>query len=155
MPQYLSPGVYVEEVPPLSRPIAGVSTSTPGFIGVLPDKLKLPARPLPGEKVTFRWLEYKVQAKSLELRRITSWNDYVKWFGDFVGGSASPTWDAASQGSGIRQDLRQRYFQCGAQRCCDLGAQAGRPPVSRPPPVQPMATVPSRSRSTPELPRRL
>ena len=51
MPQYLSPGVYVEEVPPLSRPIAGVSTSTPGFIGVLPDKLKLPARPLPGEKV--------------------------------------------------------------------------------------------------------
>ena len=66
----------------------------------MPDKLKLPARPLPGEKVTFRWLEYKVQAKSLELRRITSWNDYVKWFGDFVGGNASPTWDAASEGSG-------------------------------------------------------
>ena len=87
MPQYLSPGIYVEEVPPLSRPIAGVSTSTPGFIGVLPDKVKVPARPLPGEKVAFRWVEYKVQAQALELRRITSWNDYVKWFGDFIGGT--------------------------------------------------------------------
>lgn len=34
---YLSPGVYVEEVPPLARPIAGVGTSTAGFIGVIPD----------------------------------------------------------------------------------------------------------------------
>lgn len=99
MPQYLSPGIYVEEVPPLSRPIAGVSTSTPGFIGVLPDKVKVPARPLPGEKVAFRWVEYKVQAQALELRRITSWNDYVKWFGDFIGGN-TPTWDVVSEGSG-------------------------------------------------------
>jgi uncharacterized protein len=35
MPQYLSPGVYVEEVPPSARPIAGVGTSTAGFIGVI------------------------------------------------------------------------------------------------------------------------
>lgn len=34
MPQYLSPGVYVEEVPSAVKAIAGVSTSTPGFIGV-------------------------------------------------------------------------------------------------------------------------
>ncbi|MFS0519562.1 phage tail sheath family protein [Nostoc sp. UIC 10607] len=34
---YLAPGVYVEEVPPLARPIAGVGTSTAGFIGVIPD----------------------------------------------------------------------------------------------------------------------
>lgn len=100
MPQYISPGVYVEEVPPLSRPIAGVSTSTPGFIGVLPDKVKLPARPLSGEKLTFRWVEYKVNAAPLALRRITSWNDYVKWFGDFVGGNATPTWDVVTEGSG-------------------------------------------------------
>jgi phage tail sheath protein FI len=33
MPQYLHPGVYVEEVPLRSRPIEGVSTSTVGFIG--------------------------------------------------------------------------------------------------------------------------
>ena len=31
----LRPGVYVEEVPPLARPIAGVGTSTPLFIGVM------------------------------------------------------------------------------------------------------------------------
>ena len=35
MPEYLSPGVYVEDVPPLARPIAGVGTSTAGFIGIL------------------------------------------------------------------------------------------------------------------------
>ena len=36
---YLSPGVYVEEVPPAASPIAGVGTSTAGFIGVIPDVL--------------------------------------------------------------------------------------------------------------------
>jgi Bacteriophage tail sheath protein len=37
---YLSPGVYVEDVPPLARPIAGVGTSTAGFIGIIPDTIK-------------------------------------------------------------------------------------------------------------------
>lgn len=36
MPAYLSPGVYVEEVPSAVKPIAGVGTSTAGFIGVFP-----------------------------------------------------------------------------------------------------------------------
>jgi phage tail sheath protein FI len=34
MPQYLSPGVYVEEVSAGPTPIAGVSTSTAGFVGM-------------------------------------------------------------------------------------------------------------------------
>jgi phage tail sheath protein FI len=34
MPDYKAPGVYVEEIPPLARPIAGVGTSTAAFIGV-------------------------------------------------------------------------------------------------------------------------
>jgi len=42
MPQYLSPGVYVEEVPSSIKPIAGVSTSTAGFVGVVPDTLDQP-----------------------------------------------------------------------------------------------------------------
>jgi phage tail sheath protein FI len=42
MAPYLSPGVYVEEVPPLARPIAGVGTSTAGFIGVIPDDIVVP-----------------------------------------------------------------------------------------------------------------
>jgi phage tail sheath protein FI len=34
MPEYLAPGVYVEEVPSGNRPIEGVSTSTAAFVGV-------------------------------------------------------------------------------------------------------------------------
>jgi phage tail sheath protein FI len=34
MPEYLSPGVYVEEIPSGNRPIEGVSTSTAGLVGV-------------------------------------------------------------------------------------------------------------------------
>ena len=34
MPQYLSPGVYVEEMPPAARPIEGVSTSVAAFVGL-------------------------------------------------------------------------------------------------------------------------
>lgn len=34
MPEYLSPGVYVEEVDTGSKPIEGVSTSTVGMVGV-------------------------------------------------------------------------------------------------------------------------
>ena len=34
MPEYLAPGVYVEEIDTGSKPIEGVSTSTSGMIGV-------------------------------------------------------------------------------------------------------------------------
>jgi len=42
MPEYLSPGVYVEEVPSTIKPIAGVSTSTAAFLGVVPDSIQIP-----------------------------------------------------------------------------------------------------------------
>lgn len=38
---YLHPGVYVEEVPSAVKPIAGVGTSTAGFVGVVPDTVSL------------------------------------------------------------------------------------------------------------------
>src|SRR5215471_19173229 len=44
MPSYLSPGVYVEEVPSAVKPIAGVSTSTAGFIGIVPNALVIPVQ---------------------------------------------------------------------------------------------------------------
>lgn len=51
MPQYLSPGVYVEEVPSAIKPIAGVSTSTAAFIGIIPDSFPIPPSfPVSGEK---------------------------------------------------------------------------------------------------------
>src|SRR4051812_19264718 len=34
VPEYLSPGVYIEEIESGPRPIEGVSTSTAGFLGV-------------------------------------------------------------------------------------------------------------------------
>jgi hypothetical protein len=36
MPTYLSPGVYVEEVPSASKPIEGVATSIAAFVGLAP-----------------------------------------------------------------------------------------------------------------------
>jgi len=51
MAQYLSPGVYVEEVPSAIKPIAGVSTSTAGFIGVIADTINQPLAKLTGANV--------------------------------------------------------------------------------------------------------
>ena len=36
MPTYLSPGVYVEEVPSGSKPIEGVGTAIAAFVGMAP-----------------------------------------------------------------------------------------------------------------------
>src|SRR3954470_465543 len=36
MPTYLTPGVYVEEVPSTSKPIEGVGTSIAAFVGLAP-----------------------------------------------------------------------------------------------------------------------
>src|SRR6266568_1483679 len=44
MPDYRSPGVYVEELPSAVKPIAGVGTSTAAFIGVVPDTITVPRR---------------------------------------------------------------------------------------------------------------
>ncbi len=42
MPEYLSPGVYVEEVPSAIKPIAGVSTSTAAFVGIIKGPVQIP-----------------------------------------------------------------------------------------------------------------
>ena len=42
MAQYLSPGVYVEEIPSAVKPIAGVGTSTAGFIGIYSGSVGIP-----------------------------------------------------------------------------------------------------------------
>jgi phage tail sheath protein FI len=52
MPQYLSPGVYVEEVPSAVKAIAGVGTSTAGFIGVVPNELPTEERVGTGDGTT-------------------------------------------------------------------------------------------------------
>lgn len=42
MAEYLSPGVYVEELPSTIRPIAGASTSTAGFVGIIKPGILIP-----------------------------------------------------------------------------------------------------------------
>jgi phage tail sheath protein FI len=59
MPEYLSPGVYVEEISTGPRPIEGVSTSTTGFVGQTERGPVLP-------------------------RLVTSWEEFVRWYGGYV-----------------------------------------------------------------------
>src|SRR5947208_4912839 len=58
MPEYLAPGVYVEEIDTGNKPIEGVSTSTAGAVGV-----------------TERG---PVNVPIL----VTSYGEYVRWFGE-------------------------------------------------------------------------
>jgi phage tail sheath protein FI len=59
MPEYLSPGVYVEEIATGPRPIEGVSTSTTGFVG---ETERGPTTPT----------------------LVTSWSSFYRSFGDYV-----------------------------------------------------------------------
>lgn len=59
MPEYLAPGVYVEEVSSGSKPIEGVSTSTAGFLGLAERGPESP-------------------------RLITSWIDFQRWYGGYI-----------------------------------------------------------------------
>lgn len=58
MPEYLAPGVYVEEIPNL-HPIAGVGTSTVGFVGI-------------------------AERGPMGPRLITSVQEYGRWFGGYL-----------------------------------------------------------------------
>ena len=63
MTQYLSPGVFVEEMPPAARPIEGVSTSVAAFVGL--------AATGPFDEPVL----------------VTNWTQFTKTFGDFIEGS--------------------------------------------------------------------
>ncbi|GLF96825.1 phage tail sheath family protein [Streptomyces yaizuensis] len=62
MPNYLSPGVYVEEVASGSRPIEGIGTSVAAFVGLAPT------------------------GALDEPTLVTNWSQYVAQFGEFVDG---------------------------------------------------------------------
>jgi len=80
MPEYLSPGVYVEEVDAGPKPIEGVATSTAAFVGFT-EKAEL-AREIDGEIV--------VQDLLNKPQLITNWTQYVERFGGFVSGTFLP-----------------------------------------------------------------
>jgi phage tail sheath protein FI len=90
MPQYLAPGVYVEEVPSAIKPIAGVGTSTAGFIGVVDDDVLMPEKPSAGRATNGNGsappARYTV-AEAGAPQLITSWESFKSAFGDIQRGN--------------------------------------------------------------------
>ncbi len=66
MPNYRSPGVYVEEVQAGSRPIEGVGTAIAAFVGITAD------------------------GPYNEPIKVTNWGQYVRTFGEWVDGAYLP-----------------------------------------------------------------
>ncbi|MCP3956378.1 MAG: phage tail sheath family protein [bacterium] len=77
---YLAPGVYVEETPPAARPIAGVGTSTAGFIGFVDSSVEMPSKP-DGTPYTM--------ATAGTPQLITGWEQFKNTFGKFKTGNAT------------------------------------------------------------------
>ncbi len=80
MPEYLSPGVYVEEVDRGPKPIEGVGTATAALVGFT-EKAQL-FRQVDGEWVTEDLLNRP--------QLVTNWSQYVERFGEFVEGAYLP-----------------------------------------------------------------
>ena len=90
MPEYLSPGVYMEEVDRGTRPIEAVGTAVAAFVGFT-EKADVTEN---GETISL------LNKPTL----VTNWSQYVNQFGGFVGGAYLP-------------DAVYGYFQNGGGRC--------------------------------------
>jgi phage tail sheath protein FI len=100
MPEYLSPGVYVEEVDRGPKPIEGVGTAMAAFVGFT-EKAEW-SREVDGEFVTEDLLN--------QPQLVTNWPQYVQKFGGFVQGAYMPH---AVYG----------YFHNGGSRCYVLSVK--------------------------------
>ncbi len=85
MPSYLAPGVYVEEVPSAVKPIAGVGTSTAGFVGIVADDVTMPLRPGAPEEPAAA--DYYSVAVALDPEPINSWLEFEQKFGEIQSGN--------------------------------------------------------------------
>ena len=101
MPEYLAPGVFVEELDTGPKPIEGVGTSTAAFIGFT-EKVPQETKRVNGRVVTVDQLNTPFL--------ITNWTQYVEQFGNFVSGAYLPL---AVYG----------YFQNGGSRCYVISVQ--------------------------------
>jgi len=80
MAEYLSPGVYVEEVDRGPKPIEGVGTAMAAFVGFT-EKAEI-QRTIDGELITENLLN--------KPQLVTNWSQYVERFGGFVDGAYTP-----------------------------------------------------------------
>lgn len=78
MATYLAPGVYVEEVPSAVKPIAGVGTSTAGFVGIVADDVTMPELPAGGNYTL---------TPALDAEPLNSWLEFEQKFGEIQTGN--------------------------------------------------------------------
>src|SRR3954454_14418874 len=99
MPTYLTPGVYVEEVPSANKPIEGVSTSVAAFVGLTP-----------GGPVNTPM-------------RISNWTQFAKIFGDPNNPDNGPFMEGAYMAHSV-----YGFFQNGGSNCwiVRVGEENGR-----------------------------
>ena len=100
MPEYLSPGVYVEEVDRGPKPIEGVGTAMACFVGFTEKASS--SQKIDGETV--------IRDLAGQPVLVTNWSQYVETFGGFVDGARMPM---AVYG----------YFQNGGSRCYCLSVK--------------------------------
>ncbi len=122
MPQYLAPGVYVEEVPSAIKPIAGVGTSTAGFIGVVQDEVDMPERP--GAAPDDDNASYQL-AKAGVPQLVTSWDGFKAAFGNIQVGNLALA-------HAVYGFFNNGGTRCWVIRLVGAGAPAGNPPETAP-----------------------
>jgi phage tail sheath protein FI len=110
MPTYLTPGVYVEEVPSTSKPIEGVGTSIAAFVGLAPGgPVNTPIR-------------------------ISNWTQFAKIFGDPSEPENGPFMDGAYLAHSV-----YGFFQNGGALCWVVRVGAAENGGSRPQAALPAA----------------
>src|SRR6478735_8869622 len=107
MPTYLTPGVYVEEVPSANKPIEGVSTSIAAFVGLAP-----------GGPVNTPM-------------RISNWTQFSKIYGDPNEPDNGPFMDGAYLAHSVYGFFQNGGTTCWIVRVGEDGSTNGRGPVPR------------------------
>src|SRR5688500_15998163 len=107
MPTYLTPGVYVEEVPSANKPIEGVSTSIAAFVGLAP-----------GGPVNTPM-------------RISNWTQFAKIYGDPNEPDNGPFMEGAYLAHSVYGFFQNGGSLCWIVRVGDDGGSNGSGPVAR------------------------
>ena len=107
MPTYLTPGVYVEEVPSANKPIEGVSTSIAAFVGLAP-----------GGPVNTPM-------------RISNWTQFAKIYGDPNEPDNGPFMEGAYLAHSVYGFFQNGGSLCWIVRVGDDGGSNGRGPSAR------------------------
>jgi phage tail sheath protein FI len=119
-PPFSSPGVFVDEVPSAIKAIAGVSTSTAGFLGIMPTTVNVLAPDTSVTPASAKLVKLAVPTPPKKVVQITNWTEFVTAFGDLVGSeSGTPADDGTTLDEGHRNLAQAVYgfFNNGGSRC--------------------------------------